>query len=590
MLDMEVIENKKIDIADIRFMSDIAKFPSENPAPVLRIGLDGKVMYSNYAGMQILDSWQTEIGGNVPAEWLDTFKDVFDKKTTGTGEVENRDRVYSFAIVPVVGADYVNLYGADVTELNQARKIIEDQAKFPSENPAPVLRVNKDGEILYANDAGLRVLNLWDTEIGQNVPEVWRGIIRDAFGSNVIATENQRVDTVVYSFTIVPVYGADYVNLYGRDVTDIIKAEEISRNYRLDLEEEVKLRTEELLENNKLLKKEIEDRKLAENQLSQAQSKLIQSEKMVSIGQLAAGIGHEINNPLGAMQSANTAILDDFVYIIKNIQMELPILAGNMEMVIHVIDRLVNNNHEILSTKEKRLFVKDFSEKHRTDISDTRRVANLLVNIGMAHDYDRLLPLITANDSNEIVVFLEKISNVINSSKVIADAVNHSTRIVYALREYAYSNIKQEKSKENVLKLLENTLVLYHNKLKYDIELITEFEHVPDINCYPGELCQVWANLLHNSIQAMGGKGRIIISLNEVDGNIVVSFRDTGPGIPADIRDKIFEPFFTTKPPGMGTGLGLDIIKRIIDRHSGSISFDSKDGVGTTFIVKLPVN
>ena len=116
-----------------------------------------------------------------------------------------------------------------------------------------------------------------------------------------------------------------------------------------------------------------------------------------------------------------------------------------------------------------------------------------------------------------------------------------------------------------------------------------EFEEIPEIQCFPDELNQVWTNLIHNSLQAMKNEGTLTIRGEKKGTDLMVSISDTGPGIPEEIQPKIFQPFFTTKPAGEGSGLGLDIIKRIVDKHNGKIAFQTQAGVGTTFSVTLPI-
>jgi signal transduction histidine kinase len=131
---------------------------------------------------------------------------------------------------------------------------------------------------------------------------------------------------------------------------------------------------------------------------------------------------------------------------------------------------------------------------------------------------------------------------------------------------------------------------LYHNQIKQNIELICDYdEDVPLLMCHPDELNQVWTNLIHNALQAMDYKGKLAISIKVVDKDIVVAVKDSGCGIPEDIMERIFEPFFTTKSAGEGSGLGLDIVRGIIEKHGGRIEIDTKVGKGTTFTVYLPL-
>jgi signal transduction histidine kinase len=132
-------------------------------------------------------------------------------------------------------------------------------------------------------------------------------------------------------------------------------------------------------------------------------------------------------------------------------------------------------------------------------------------------------------------------------------------------------------------------LTLYQNKLKVGIELETSIADLEAV-CYPDELNQVWTNLLHNALQAMDNEGKLTIKLLKEGDNAIFSVTDSGKGIPTEIRGKIFQPFFTTKARGEGSGMGLDIVKKIVEqKHGGRIWFDSEIGVGTTFYVSLPM-
>jgi signal transduction histidine kinase len=145
-----------------------------------------------------------------------------------------------------------------------------------------------------------------------------------------------------------------------------------------------------------------------------------------------------------------------------------------------------------------------------------------------------------------------------------------------------------EMVKTNIIDGIETVLTLYHNQLKQGVEVIRKFNEIPQIMCFADELNQVWTNILHNALQAMHHKGILHIGVKQLDGFIVTSITDSGSGIPPEIKEKIFQPFFTTKPAGEGSGLGLDIVKRIIDKHKGKIEVESVPGK-TTFSIYLPV-
>jgi signal transduction histidine kinase len=149
---------------------------------------------------------------------------------------------------------------------------------------------------------------------------------------------------------------------------------------------------------------------------------------------------------------------------------------------------------------------------------------------------------------------------------------------------------------EDILKMadihegIDSTLILLHNKYKNRIEIVKNYSDLPFIECYPGQLNQVFMNILSNAVDAIDEKGTITISTSISGESVKVSIKDTGYGIHENLKTKIFDPFFTTKGVGKGTGLGLSISQSIIEKHKGTISFKSEQGNGTVFIITLPLS
>jgi signal transduction histidine kinase len=160
--------------------------------------------------------------------------------------------------------------------------------------------------------------------------------------------------------------------------------------------------------------------------------------------------------------------------------------------------------------------------------------------------------------------------------------------VVFALKNFARMDHSGEMVKSNIIDGIETVLTLYYNQLKQGVEVSRDYAEIPQIYCFPDELNQIWTNLLHNALQAMQHKGKLNIAVSLDSTNVVVSITDSGSGIPPEIQDKIFQPFFTTKPAGEGTGLGLDIVNRIVEKHKGKITVSSIPGK-TTFNIYLPI-
>ena len=265
-------------------------------------------------------------------------------------------------------------------------------------------------------------------------------------------------------------------------------------------------------------------------ELNEAQNRVFQQEKMASIGQLAAGVAHEINNPMGFV-SSNLSTLHKYLERLKEF------IAAQDQVVF-----AVNNG----ST---------------SDVSDMRRKLKI--------DY-----------------ILEDTKNLITESQ---DGANRVRRIVQDLK--SFSRVDQaECSFVDINECLESTINVAWNEIKYIAVLKREFGSIPQIKCFPQQLNQVFLNLLVNAGQAMQTQGEITVRTWSEQDDLFVSVRDTGTGMPPEVAKRIFEPFFTTKEVGEGTGLGLSISYDIIRKHNGEISVASEPGVGTIFTVRLPLH
>jgi signal transduction histidine kinase len=305
---------------------------------------------------------------------------------------------------------------------------------------------------------------------------------------------------------------------------------------------------------------------------------------------LIAGVAHEINTPLGAIRSSIGNIADFFT---KNLK-QLPIFLENLsqERQLDFFELVSKSSQQIalLSSQEKRSLKKALKhqlEIHAIDNADS--IASILVNIGVvADDIHHLLPFLQDPNSPTILKTVYDLVSVQKSTRTIATATERAAKVVFALKNYARYDSSGEKVQANIIEGIETVLTLYHNQIKQGVELRRNYEQLPPLLCYPDELNQVWTNLFHNALQAMDYKGALRIDAIKQNTNLIVSITDSGQGIPAEIMPKIFEPFFTTKPPGEGSGLGLDIVNKIIEKHQGAISVDSVPGQ-TTFTVSLPL-
>jgi signal transduction histidine kinase len=334
------------------------------------------------------------------------------------------------------------------------------------------------------------------------------------------------------------------------------------------------------------------DLKTALDTLQATQKELIQSEKMAALGQLIAGIAHEINTPLGAIGSS----VRNISQFLKENLPQLPqffreLSPERQEDFSALLQRSIQQPDDRLSTREKRSLKKTIkAQLQERGIDKADSLASTLVNLGVWEDVTPFLSLLNDPESQNILKMAAKFANLQSSTNTIFNGTDRAAKVVFALKAYARYDVTGKKVKANITDGMETVLTLYHNQLKQGVEVIRNYQsNLPLIPCYPDELNQVWTNLIHNGIQAMNNQGVLTIDVGLKEEYLTVSITDTGGGIPPEVLPKIFNPFFTTKPPGEGSGLGLDIVKKIIDKHQGKIEVDSMPG-RTKFTVCLPIN
>jgi len=322
---------------------------------------------------------------------------------------------------------------------------------------------------------------------------------------------------------------------YSLDVTERKKAEKELKETRDNLEARVKERTRELAKTNRTLIKTAKDLEKVNAALQKSQVQLVQSEKMASLGQLSAGIAHEINNPTGFILS-NLNTLSEYVKVFK---------------------KLLEQYESLFSAERKG----NSKKKKISEIVEMRKDTGL--------EY-----------------ILKDVDNLFKETRAGADRVKD---IVEGLRSFAHTD-EAKMVEGDVNKCIESALKIIWSEMKYKCELRKDLTKLPLTHCHPGQLNQVFMNILMNAVQAIPEEGGdITVSTKAVKTDIIVKISDTGTGIPTANISKIFDPFFTTKEVGHGTGLGLSISHGIVKRHGGSIEVESEVGKGTSFIVCLPI-
>jgi PAS domain S-box-containing protein len=361
------------------------------------------------------------------------------------------------------------------------------------------------------------------------------------------------------------------------DITQRKQAEKLVTDYNRTLENQVQERTAELSQTLEELKT--------------TQDELVQSEKMAALGQLIAGVAHEINTPLGAINSSVRNIDKFWGTNLPELLSLWQKLSPERQEDLLALLRISSQQSTTLTTREQRQIKRTLTQILQSyNLENVNTLAKYLMGIGVYEHIEPFLPLLQDRDCEEILKVAYQIANAIISTSTINTASERAGKVVFALKTYARYDASGEKLQARITEGIETVLTLYYNQIKQGIEVIKNYgDNLPAISCYPDELNQVWTNLIHNAIQAMNNKGQLTIDVGREGENILVKISDSGGGISPEVLPKIFQPFFTTKAAGEGSGLGLDIVKKIIDKHCGKIEVESVPGK-TTFMVSLPIN
>ncbi len=394
-------------------------------------------------------------------------------------------------------------------EISENRILIENMKEG-------LIRLDSNGLLTFANDHLCKMIGYTREElIGKDITRLFEKGEREKFSGKM----DQRKKGISESYEL------RYINKEGRSFYAMISAKPIfSPNGVFD-------GVVAVITDITAIKQAEHERKLIEAQLRQ-------SDKMASIGQLAAGVAHEINNPTGFV-SSNLNTLSDY---------------------IQKYNSLIHEYHNLISELEAA----------RCDDSCKKLFENIKAK----------------EEEMDISFMVDDITSLIQESR---EGMERIRKIVQDLKDFAHPGEDKPKYAD-INRCIESTLNIVWNEIKYKAKVKKEYGELPEILCYPQQLNQVFANILVNAAQAITGQGEISIKTALSDENIVVKIGDTGCGIDKENIARIFDPFFTTKDVGKGTGLGLNVAYNIIKKHNGKIGVESEKGCGTTFTIFVPVN
>jgi len=615
----------------------LALFPEQNPNPVFEVDYGKKqISYINPAAKEKIDNKFTCCYNDL-LKWFKISEESIAKKDNSKIEFELNDTIYELNIFYIEGKQAFRLYLHDITQirLNERleqekseafilqQKVLLDLRSIPAELPidekikiiyrktATAIQCDRTSVWFYNEErncitADFIYIKAEDQIVNgtsifaKDVPQYFEALK----SKQVITAVDAETHPATYEFKDVylkplniksmldiPLLQAEnsigvICNEYVGDQktfsdNDISFARSIADIIVLAYEtEQLKLSREELKQKNETLREALD-------QLVNMQSDIIQQEKLATLGMLIAGIAHEINTPLGAIKASNEnleqGIMLNLIEKIKSTPKEVITESAKLFAL--------SKKEELkLTTREERQHVKKIEEQlnqQNPTLENKNYFARKLVEIGFKEVEETLQSFLIHQNNLEVFAFSSDLNKIMKSINTISLAVDKASKVVKALNTFSHGNIENEISTFNLYDNVESVITLLWNKIKYGSTVVNSIDKQMNITANPEELSQVWTNIVNNALQASNNKCTIWLNSKEEGNNHIISIANNGPVIPEFALPKIFDAFYSTKKRGDGTGLGLNIVKKIIEKHNGQITCLSNEEL-TTFIITLP--
>ncbi|MFY8137256.1 MAG: ATP-binding protein, partial [Flavobacteriales bacterium] len=457
-------------------------------------------------------------------------------------------------------------------KVQEKTKDIQRLALFPQQNPNPVIEIDLlEQKLLYQNPSSIRIFGeLTDFSYSQ-INEL---LSLESINLSEINTADEiQINLFTFERNLY-ILENKILRIYLHDITDRKKNE----NALVKLIEQLQKTEQELTEKKSALEHSILE-------LERTQQEIINKERLTVLGVLIAGIAHEINNPLGAIRAAGenlVTLLNDLFYNeIKEFSIEEINTCTEFVRELNVKSQTTMEQHrnakEVESTLEKQGIY------HKNIKSISRRLAQM----GIVEIDDRTFNLMNRENAQELVTLCQRMYNIKNSAIIIKKAAEQGSKVVRALNSFSHGTDGNQKTTFDLQENIETVIIILWSKIKQNSKIHNRIPANTRLFGYEDEMTQVWTNIVINALQASNYSCEIFADYQVIDQKHQIKISNDGPEIPHEVMDKLFDPFFTTKIKGEGTGLGLNIVKQIIEKHHGSIRVESSPAL-TSFIIEFP--
>jgi PAS domain S-box-containing protein len=559
-------------------LREAARFPDMNPGPVLRLNLEGVVQLDNVAARRVFgDDLVGRCWQDICADLENAWDRILEAKEPVVLEKCVKNREFLFTHRRDFEGDVIFVYGTDVTEQKQAERALrqaDEQIRLLLNSTGEgIYGIDLEGNCTFANPSCAKLLGFEDVDalLGQHMHNL---------------VHHTRPNGEPYPVEECRIYQA-FRKHEGTHVDNEVMFRADGSSFPTEYWSFPVERDGELV-GCVVTFVDITERRQVEEELRQ-------TEKMAALGKLSAGLAHELNNPAAAAGRAANQLseaLDD----LQSASIGLARMSLTPEAWDTVTEwardfRKRSTTPVVLSPleasdREEELW--NWLESHQID--DTGWMAPTLVAAGIGSKaLDAMAAKVPPDSFKAVLAWLCRLITAHDLAGVVAQGTRSISELVNVVKSYSHMD-RAPLQDVDIHDGLEDTIKILGHKLKRGIEVERQYDRdLPRIPVEGNELNQVWTNLIDNAIDAMGGKGTITIRTRREGDYAVVELADDGPGIPEDIQSRIFDPFFTTKDVGTGTGLGLDVVRRIVtNRCGGQIDVRSRPGE-TVFQVRLPL-